>query len=79
MSKITTTTNAKQGKLYAGPAPLPQGAKLIGTVTRDGYDTGALVELVNGRQVQYNAGVIRNLPGGTSYTAAMADMGMSRI
>lgn len=63
MSKITTTTNIKQGKLYAGPAPLPQGAKIIGTVTRDGYDTGALVELANGRQVQYNAGVIRNLPG----------------
>lgn len=63
MSEITTTNNTKQGKLYVGPAPLPQGAKLTGTVTRDGYDTGALVELANGRQVQYNAGVIRNLPG----------------
>lgn len=60
--KITTTNNVKQGRLYAGPT-LPQGAKIVGTATRDGHDTGALVELPNGRQVQYNAGVIRNLPG----------------
>jgi hypothetical protein len=42
---------------------LPDGAKIVGTVTRDGYDTGAYIELTNGQRVQYNAGVIRRLPG----------------
>ncbi len=59
--QITTTDNIQQGKLYAGPT-LPQGAKIIGTVTRDGTDTGALLEMPDGSQVQYNAGVIRRIP-----------------
>lgn len=42
----------------------PEGADPLGTVTRDGYDTGALVRLRSDRLVQVNAGVIRTLPPG---------------
>jgi hypothetical protein len=61
-NSMTTTADKKVGGFYAG-ASLPQGAKIIGTVTRNGGDTGALLMLQNGRQVQYNGGVIRSLPG----------------
>ena len=58
---ITKTRNIKMGELYAGPT-LPEGATIIGTVTRGTGETGALVRLANGREVQYNAGVIKGLP-----------------
>ena len=57
---LTTTHNVTQGRLYAGP--VPEGAEILGTVTRDGTDTGALVRLANGRRVQINAGAVRALP-----------------
>jgi hypothetical protein len=57
---MKTTTNIKEGKLYAGA--IPQGAKIIGTVERGFADKGALVRLANGVIVQMNAGVIRSLP-----------------
>lgn len=59
---IHTTQDKDAGRKYAGPT-LPDGATLVGTVTRGETDTGALVELNNGQLVQYNAGVIRRLPG----------------
>ena len=34
----------------------------LGTVTRDGYDTGALVQTTAGIYAQVNAGAIRSLP-----------------
>lgn len=41
---------------------LPAGSRAIGTVTRDGYDTGALVRIkATGIYVQCNAGAIRSL------------------
>jgi hypothetical protein len=58
---IIKTKNIKLGKLYAGPY-IPKGSKIIGTVTRRGYDTGALLILASGIEVQYNAGIIRSLP-----------------
>ena len=42
--------------------PLPDGAEALGTVTRDGYDTGALLRMQTGVYVQGNAGAIRSLP-----------------
>jgi len=41
---------------------LPSGATALGTVTRSGYDTGALVRIeATGLYVQVNAGVVRML------------------
>lgn len=59
---ITTDTDTTRGRQYAGPAPLPPGAELIGTVSRGELDKGALVRLANGNHVQVNAGVVRSLP-----------------
>lgn len=42
---------------------LPVHSRAIGTVTRDGYDTGALVLIeTTGLYVQINAGAIKHLP-----------------
>ena len=56
-------TYSKNGKwtLYWGDMPLPAGGEALGTVTRDGYDTGALIRLASGQYVQGNAGAIRPL------------------
>jgi len=52
---------------------LPPGNRALGTITRDGYDTGALVLiLATGRYVQSNAGVIRSLDQ-RKVVAALAD------
>lgn len=40
---------------------LPAGSRAIGTVTRDGHDTGALVLMASGSYAQCNAGSIRIL------------------
>lgn len=41
---------------------LPKGGRALGTVTRDGLDTGALVLIeATGLYVQVNVGVIRSL------------------
>jgi hypothetical protein len=40
---------------------IPAHAVPLGTVTRDGRETGALVRLASGIHVQINAGVIRSL------------------
>ena len=62
MSTITISTTGKW-QLYWGPAPLPASSTALGTVTRDGHDTGALIMLgPTGRYVQGNAGAIRSLP-----------------
>lgn len=43
---------------------IPANSELLGTVTRDGYDTGALVRInATGAYVQVNAGAMRSLPG----------------
>lgn len=61
MSKITVSTSGSW-RIWWGPAPLPQGATAHGTVTRDGYDHGALIEMPTGLYVQGNACAIRSLP-----------------
>ena len=41
---------------------IPKGSRALGTVTRDGLDTGALVLIeATGLYVQVNVGVIRSL------------------
>lgn len=41
---------------------IPHGARALGTVARDGYDTGALVLIeATGLYVQVNAGAVRSL------------------
>lgn len=61
MSTITINT-AGNWRIWWGPAPLPQGATARGTVTRDGYDHGALIEMPTGLYVHGNACAIRTLP-----------------
>ena len=53
---------------------IPAHSRAIGTITRDGYDTGALVLIeAAGLYVQANAGVIRSLPQ-SKVLAALADV-----
>ena len=69
---MSTITHENRGRLTANPAgnwrlyseTLPDGATPIGTVTRDGNDTGALVRFQStGRYAQINCGAVRNLDG----------------
>ncbi len=60
---MKTDTNTKQGRMYWGPGPLPHGAELVGTVTRDNGGTGALLRMrAAGRMMQGNAGALQGLP-----------------
>lgn len=52
---------AGKWRLYWGAMPIPSGAEAMGTVTRDGHDTGALLS-IGGRYVQGNAGTLKSLP-----------------
>lgn len=71
MSRVTVD-RAGNWMLYTNS--LPVGAEAIGTVTRDGYDTGALARLPTGSYVQVNAGAIRNLDG-RAVAAALGNAG----
>jgi hypothetical protein len=58
--RITVDLGGKW-RLYA--PTLPEHSRALGTVTRDGYDTGALIQFEEtGIYVQGNAGAIRSLP-----------------
>jgi len=59
---MKTTGNKKLGRMYWGPGPLPQGAELLGTVTRPNMEAGALLRMPTGRLVQGNAGCLRTVP-----------------
>jgi len=59
---VTGTKDIKRGWLYWGEMPLPEGAVLLGTVTRPTGETGALIKLKNNNLVQGNAGAVRSLP-----------------
>lgn len=64
MSQILTVDPGGNWRLYT--STLPADSDPIGTVTRDGYDTGALVRIAKtGKYVQVNAGAIRSLDGRT--------------
>ena len=57
--RLAVDVNGKW-RLYTNT--LPAGAIPLGTVTRSGYDTGALVHIgTTGLYVQVNAGVVRML------------------
>lgn len=59
--RITVDTDGNW-RLYA--PNLPAGAEALGTVTRDGIDTGALVRFsATGRYAQINGMAVRNLDG----------------
>ena len=74
MSKIAINTRGKW-KLY-WTSPLINGAEALGTVTRDGYDTGALIRTKIGVYVQGNAGAYRSLPQSDIIVALhMAEVG----
>lgn len=62
LPKLETTTDTTKGRLYWGAMTLPQGSELIGTVTRETGETGALIKLPTGIYVQGNAGALRSLP-----------------
>lgn len=63
MNKITVDA-AGNWKLYTNT--LPANSTPLGTVTRDGFDTGALVRIEStGLYAQVNAGAIRSLDGRT--------------
>jgi len=55
-----TEAGLSEGRLLAGPGPLPEGATLLGTVRLDTRH-GALVRLRNGVYVQWSAGTVRTL------------------
>ena len=58
--RITVDLGGKW-RLYTNT--LPAGSRAIGTITREGYDTGALVLIeATGLYVQINAGCLRRLP-----------------
>ncbi|MBT9168973.1 MAG: hypothetical protein DDT19_02325 [Syntrophomonadaceae bacterium] len=58
-----TTKDIAKGRMYWGAGALPQGAELVGTVTRrGGRETGALIKMPTGILVQGNAGCLRSLP-----------------
>lgn len=57
-AKITVNPNGN-ASLYSNTFPV--GSKIIGTVTRNGIDTGALVLTPAGIYCQVNAGAIRTL------------------
>mgnify|MGYP003594287507 CR=1 FL=1 len=58
-------------RMYWGPSPLPLNSRVLGTVTRDGFDTGALILVeATGLYVQGNAGAIRSLPQRAIQSAA---------
>lgn len=57
-----TIDSAGNWRLYANK--IPAGAVPLGTVTRDGADTGALVRYeATGLYAQINAGAVRSLDG----------------
>lgn len=56
---ITITLGARW---WVYTATIPRGSRALGIVTRDGYDTGALVQMPSGIYVQVSAGVVRSLP-----------------
>ena len=66
---MISVTLGDRWRLYT--ATLPRGSRALGVVTRDGYDTGALVLTPAGLYVQVNAGAIRSLPQ-DEVTAALA-------
>lgn len=75
-------THNNRGRLTVDPGgkwrlytnTLPANSRALGTVTREGYDTGALVLIeVTGLYVQANAGCIRSLPQ-AKVAAALAEV-----
>jgi hypothetical protein len=61
MTTLKVSLNAPW-RLYWGPYPLPPHSECIGTITRNGFDTGALIRFPStGVYVQGN-GVLRSLP-----------------
>ena len=63
---------------YWGPGPLPAGAELCGTVTRNDTDVGALLRLASGEYAQGNGGNIRDLPQ-RPVEAGLAAVALSRM
>lgn len=68
-----TVDAAGNWRLYTNT--VPAGSVVLGTVTRDGIDTGALVRFERtGAYAQVNAGAVRSLDG-RSVRAALGDGG----
>lgn len=61
MTIDTTDRGLELAHMYAGPADPPEGTEILGLVTRDTGEIGALLVFRSGYYVQYNAGVIRTL------------------
>jgi hypothetical protein len=81
-----TKTHSNRGRLTVDlggnwrlyTSTIPAHSRALGTVTRDGCDTGALVLIeATGLYVQVNAGVIRSLPQ-HKVAAALAEVRTGR-
>ncbi len=60
--EIDTNMEAKhEAKTYAGQY-IPNNLEIVGMVVRDGIRAGACLRLKNNRLVQYNCGIIKQLP-----------------
>lgn len=58
--RLAVDLSSNKWRIYTNT--LPVNSRALGTVTRDGYDTGALALIeATGLYVQVNAGVIRSL------------------
>lgn len=72
MTKTITVALGGNWRLYTNT--IPANSRAIGTITRKGYDTGALVLIEgSGIYVQANAGEIRSLPQ-AKVAAALAEV-----
>lgn len=67
MPKYTINVDIKQGRMLTGP--LGAGMTLLGTISREPGDLGALVRTGIGQYVEINAGAVRTLHQGAATSA----------
>jgi hypothetical protein len=65
---MTTSENIARGRLFWGGGLLPPGAKIIGVVTHENGEAGALIQMPDGRYIQGNGGVLKLLPPKSVFT-----------
>jgi hypothetical protein len=60
-SMMVHTMAESTARMLWGPSPLPSGARMMGTVVREGGESGALIRMPTRTFMQGNAGAIRSL------------------
>lgn len=75
---LEVSRDMQLGRMYWGPGPLPQGAELMGVVTRPDREAGALLKMPTGALVEGKNGTIRSLRTQTRETDRDLDDGRGR-